>query len=305
MTDIRLNPTLYGYILLLLTAVGLSPAFSATRYVSAGNPGAAPPYDSWPTAAATIQSAIAVAVADDVVIVSSGTYTGSGGAAEGDNVVVLTNGVTLESEIGAAATIVDGQNLRRGIYLNHADVTVRGFTFINGFAQDGGGAYLAAGTMQDCVISNNLAQGPPGDGAQPAGRGGGAFVVGGSLLDCLVTDNEARGGDGLDGIPGMDAPPGMNGMTEGAPGENGMDGVNAMSSWATHGGQAEGGGVFFGHGQLKGCEILNNRAIGGNGATGAKGGNGGAGGNGADGVLVIADGRHGRFRSPDAGPGLG
>lgn len=273
----------------VLLAIGISgrEVGALDRYVSPTG-GNAPPFTNWATAANDIQQAVNAATAGDSIWVTNGAYGGAG-----ENAVVITQAITLRSVNGPTNTVITGYQERRALYLNAPGAVVQGFTFTAGKAQDGGGAYLLAGTVRDCVISNNIAQGPPGDGAQPAGRGGGAFVVGGALLDCLVTDNEARGGDGLDGMPGMDAPPGMNGMTEGAPGENGMDGGNAMSSWAVHGGQAEGGGVFFGHGQLKGCEILKNRAIGGNGSTGAKGGNGGAGGHGANGVMVIADGGYG------------
>ncbi len=68
----------------------------------------------------TIQAAVDAAVADDVVLVSKGVYE--------ENVVVTTSGITLQGK----GAIIDGGSEEDTIRIAGTDVTVTGFTIVNG-----------------------------------------------------------------------------------------------------------------------------------------------------------------------------
>lgn len=85
-------------------------------------------------------------------------------------------GVEVESTDGATATIVDGGGTNRCVYA--AQMTYRGFTFVNGFVPYGYGGGVYGGTFVDCVVSNCTA----------AAGGGTAYAV---MTNCLVVGCKA------------------------------------------------------------------------------------------------------------------
>jgi len=258
------------------------PSGPHTIYVATNSP-ASGPGTGWNNAFHTIQAAVNAAASGDVVQVAAGVYRGSGGSAMGDNVIVLTNHISLLSVDGDGAAVVDGDGVRRGLYLAAPHAQVVGFTFTGGFAESvGGGIYAVAGMVENCIISNNTAQGAESSDAM----GGGVYLDGGSLIHCWVVNNQAFGGHGRDGnsLPN-DGPDGMPGAMEGDAGEDGFDGDDgSMHPYSEDGGNAYGGGVYQVKGLVNRCHILNNRAIGGKGGDGGSGGHGGQGGKGADGL---------------------
>jgi len=142
----------------------------------------------------TIQGAIDAAVNYDVVLVSPGTYI--------ENLVINSKEITLKSELGALATVVDG-----GVPVNpdHAAVVeivtadstrVEGFTLANGKGVNvsgshrGGGAFCTASSLvgiSDCIIKDNIV----------TGLGGGVYCSDGvvSFNRCQISGNYA-GTDG-------------------------------------------------------------------------------------------------------------
>ena len=111
-------------------------AQASDRFVDKNSPFPAPPYNTWDTAAHTIQTAISYAgtVDGDTVWVygnsGSSIYTGYNvDPSHYSNVFVLTKNITL---MGVANPIIDGQHETRGFYLSAG--VVDGFTIRNGFA---------------------------------------------------------------------------------------------------------------------------------------------------------------------------
>ncbi|MDP6158873.1 MAG: DUF1565 domain-containing protein, partial [Phycisphaerales bacterium] len=122
----------------------------------------------------TIQAAVDAASGGDVILVAPGTYTDT---QDGHVVDMKAKAITLRSTDGAAVTIIDGQNARRGIacYQGETNATViDGFTITNGDAVEydyngdgdidwwedsGGGIYCydSSPTITDCTISGNTA----------------------------------------------------------------------------------------------------------------------------------------------------
>ena len=134
----------------------------------------------------TIQAAIDDAGSGDTIIVADGVY----GAFSAESV----NAVTIQSENGPAATVVDGDGQMSCANLGdirsagativpptiggeatpHVN-TLIGFTLRNGNADRGGGIY--GGIVRNCIVSNNFAH----------VYGGGTY--GSELINCLVVGN--------------------------------------------------------------------------------------------------------------------
>ncbi|MDR3456454.1 MAG: choice-of-anchor Q domain-containing protein [Verrucomicrobiae bacterium] len=166
-------------------------------YVTATNPAAAAPYDTWAKAATNIQNALDMAIPGSLVLVSNGVYqTGSRNNFDGvASRVAVTNAVTLQSVNGAAVTTIDGGQTMRCIYLTNG-ATLIGFTLSNGIASKGAGVRCETNaTVWNCQIVNNA-----GYGAYSGIFSNCTFVrnstVGsylGTLTGCAITNN---GGDG-------------------------------------------------------------------------------------------------------------
>jgi hypothetical protein len=152
------------WLVVLLIGLGAHPVAAATIHVPADH--------------ATIQQAIAAATPGDVILIAPGTYY--------ENLHLLGKQLTLRGESGAAATVVDGQQIGR-VVLADADCVIEGLTLRNGVSQHGAGVRVSAGsaTIRDCVIEDNFAL--PFD----VGLGGGIYL-GLENSGCVVEDNIIR-----------------------------------------------------------------------------------------------------------------
>ena len=149
--------------------------------------------DNGPADFSTIQAAINAAVDGDVVLVKPGTYTAAGAAAV---VNFGVRAITLVSESGADATIIDGQDVRRCItvQLNSTSATkIKGFKLYRGRNAVGAGMYVvnSSPTIEDCKFHNCVATG----GA--AAGGGLRFLNSNSVVrDCEFQSNSADNAGG-------------------------------------------------------------------------------------------------------------
>jgi len=190
--------TLRGLPLLLLTV----PLCAATRYVALDG-GQVPPYDSWATAATTMQAAVDACAAGEEVVVSNGIYATGARVTPGygsSNRVVITKAILVRSLHGAGATHIQGHgplgsNAVRCVYMTAG--TLDGFTLTNGFTRplgagqwdydrSGGGLNSYGGTavVVNCVVSGNHAD---------AGGGGAHYGV---FSNCIFYGNAANAGGG-------------------------------------------------------------------------------------------------------------
>ena len=96
----------------------------------------------------TIQAAIDAAAAYDEIVVSPGTYSGSGSAI----IDTPDKRLTIRSTDGAAVTILDGQNQRKGVvFQGYSIVTLHGFTVRNCVGGSGGAEGLESGNSDAMV----------------------------------------------------------------------------------------------------------------------------------------------------------
>jgi hypothetical protein len=141
---------------------------------------------------ADLQSAVDAASDGDEIIVAPGTYTNT----SSEVVNMLGKEIWLRSSGGAAVTIINGEDTRRGIYCatgETAKTIVEGFTITNGYTEDHGGGMRNNGgspTLTDCIFQNNYA----------TLIGGGLFSSQGSptLRNCTFAGNFCvYGGGGM------------------------------------------------------------------------------------------------------------
>ncbi len=158
-------------------AVRTSPA---VLYASlGGGPAQAYPYDSWNTAAGSIQAAINAAVSGAVVRVSSGVYPLSA-------MIEVRDGITLRGDAGA---ILDGQSTVPCLYVEHPAAVVEGFTLKNGANGLAGGAYLYwGGTLRNCIVESCTTP------SSLSAGGGGVYASGSRCLVSHCTLRNNRGG---------------------------------------------------------------------------------------------------------------
>ena len=181
---------------------------------------------SWGAAFRTISNGVAHAAAGQTVMVSNGTY--NVGVA-----ITITNAIQVRGTNGPTVTIVQRSG---GTYFRVFDVTndvasatLSGLTIRNGYIKEdrggGAGVQMAAGTITNCIIRDNVARrstggavSTHGGGVKMAGglvvdcsivsndsadywggRGGGVYMTGGTVLRCVITNNTADTGVGADG----------------------------------------------------------------------------------------------------------
>jgi hypothetical protein len=173
------------------TATLLVNVYQPTNFyvVSSMNQNPIAPYDSWAKAATNIQSAVNAAIPGGLILVSDGLYNfGSTKSSDGGtNRVAITQPVNVQSVNGLAATIINGTNQFRCVYVTNGAV-LSGFTLTSGYAANGGGVYAASasGVITNCIITHCI-----------GGDGGGASF--GTFYNCLITGNGATYGGGVAG----------------------------------------------------------------------------------------------------------
>ena len=214
-----------GSLLLALLCLFSTNALAADRYVNATNPSPVAPFIAWGNAARTIQDAVDVSVAGDVIWVAAGTYSNGGRVMVGSmtNRVAVTVPVTVRSVSGPAVTVIAGvadpswsyvlgcgSSAVRCVYLTNG-ASLIGFTLTNGNTlttgdiqkeRSAGGVYCEGNsvTISNCVIVNCGGYQAAGGGAagtyrnctiknNKAWNGGGVYV--GVLQDCTVAGNWA------------------------------------------------------------------------------------------------------------------
>ena len=223
-----------------------------------------------PSQYATIQAAIDAAIASDTVIIADGTYTGTGNK----NLDFAGKAITVRSENGPDACIIDCQNSGRGFYFHTGETAtsiISGLTIKNGRVTGnpatGGGIYCTgtSPTIENCILTNNVAQGDDGacgdsGSSGKNGFGGGIYCTSNShpvIIDCEISSNQARGGlGGYTSFP----PPSTN------------------LCFGHDGGTTHGGGIYCSSDSsvtVNRCSINNNTASGGNGRECTERGNGG------------------------------
>ncbi len=175
-----------------------SSTTAAVRYVDLNSTNPTPPYDSWPTAAVTIQDAVDAADPGDHIMVTNGVYQSGGrvavgtGSGSGSNRVAVTKPLVLQSVNGPAYTVIQaypspvanpGVGTMRCVYLTNG-ASLSGFTLANGatWAPWGGGVYCQSSNLvvvSNCVLVGN----------STGTRGAGAY--GGTLVNCVILSNSA------------------------------------------------------------------------------------------------------------------
>ena len=133
-------------IFLLLAVANIAPA--ADWFVATNGSDAAAG-TNWATAKQTIQAGVDAATNGSTVWVSNGTYVG---------LATVNKGIAVRSVNGPDVTTIQG-SASRCVEMSAAAAVVAGFTLTGGTADWGGGAYIGAGTLEDCIIRNNSATG--------------------------------------------------------------------------------------------------------------------------------------------------
>jgi hypothetical protein len=148
------------------------------HYVSLINTNPVSPYNSWATAATSIQDAVdAATLPGSLVLVTNGIY-GTGGSPGSTYRVLVVKPVLLSSVNGPQFTVVDGGSEVGCVYLV-GGTFLSGFTLTNGIADSGGGVWSEmSAVVSNCVLTGNSAS-----------YGGGAY--GGTLNNCTLMANSA------------------------------------------------------------------------------------------------------------------
>lgn len=167
----------------------------------------------------TIQDAIGIAVNGDSVLVAPGTYV--------ENIDFLGKAITVESEQGADATVVDGGGIDTVVIFSSGEsrsATLRGFTVTNGGGALSGGGIRISGsspTIEQNKVTRNVACRGAGimvetvssalirdneitsnnKGGCSGGIGGGGIGISGTstveILNNLIADNNSSDGAGI------------------------------------------------------------------------------------------------------------
>jgi hypothetical protein len=219
------------------TTVTVHVVSQPIHYVSAAALSPLAPYNSWATAAATIQDAVdAASVPGALVLVTNGVYSTGGRAVTGllTSRVAVMSPLVIASVNGPALTVVAGSQVPgtqngdgavRCLFLADG-ATLNGFSLTNGatraagdpyLEQSGGGvccaspnaivsncvlngnsaSYAGAGVSDGTVINCTLSGNSAFTAADGSGRGGGASDA--TLTHCVLSDNVAGTAGGSSG----------------------------------------------------------------------------------------------------------
>jgi len=161
---------------------------ATTNYVSLSG-GNIPPYNTWTTAAVSIQDAIGIALDGDTVLVANGKY-------DLNSQIVITNGIILRSVGGATNCIVDVQSNGRCLFADNSSAVIDGLTITGGAspATKGLGAYIIGATIKNCLVTGNNSV-TSSEYSQV--QGGGIYLSGGMVQNCVISNNYIEGGISL------------------------------------------------------------------------------------------------------------
>ncbi len=144
---------------------------------------------SWAHALATIGGAVAKSDGGEAILVSNGVY--AIGAEIAVNQPLVLTGVGPDKPVVKRTA---GSN--RIFNINHADAVLDGFAITGGESPAGdlrgAGILLSAGTVRNCVISNNI--------SELKTSGAGIYVVSGLLTNSVIRDNHSKDGPGGGGV---------------------------------------------------------------------------------------------------------
>ncbi len=232
-------------IIISLSAFGAITTQAADKYVKPGGTGDG---STWANAAGDIQTAVTAAVAGETVFVSNGTYTLSAQ-------ITVSKGITVKSfnngVVDRAGTIINGNNYvgrtvtNRCFTLSHANAVLEGFTITNGYTATvgGGGVYMSAGTLRNCLIIGNSTYGV---------NGGGVFATsaGCMVTNCSIIGNTAGGPSNLGGSGG-----GLY-METGGQIWNSLIAENKVPIYAGYG-----GGARLNSATMVNCQVISNTCL--------------------------------------------
>jgi len=198
--------------LLGLLILGNAIAQAATWYVSpSGND--LSPGTNWGTAKQTLQAAITASANSDTVLVTNGTYaSGTVNVSGVSTLVDVSKSITIQSVNSPLTTIIQGGAEVMGVFIEVTNVTLAGFTIkgasLSGVAYAGGiycsdpsdvvtnciitgntgvtGGGVHGGTLNKCILSNNIAADPNQLGG---GFGGGIYQS--IVSNCVISSNFA------------------------------------------------------------------------------------------------------------------
>ncbi len=133
----------------------------------------------------SIQAAILAVPAGTTIQVSAGSY---------GPIDLSGKSITVESIDGPLVTFLDGGGIQRCVDMTapaNGATVLSGFTIRNGFAEQGAGVRVTAGSLalRNSVLRSNI--------ASDAGGGVAAINAAMTIVDCLFLDNSAQRGGGL------------------------------------------------------------------------------------------------------------
>ncbi len=153
-----------------------------------------------PSQYATIQAAINDCNDGDEVIISSGTYTGTGNR----DIDFLGKAITVRGATGNPNdTIIDCNggwfNSHRGFYFHTGEDSnsiLDGLTIKNGSVDEGGGIFVenCSPTIRNCIVSNNMAEFNGAEGSH-GGYGGGISCYNNAnplITNCTIISNNSN-----------------------------------------------------------------------------------------------------------------
>ena len=161
--------------------------YGRTVYLVQENPGSAFPYGTPETAATNVADAVEAAMDGATILVGDGTYPFAGG------VKYVGRNLAIRSLNGPGSTTFDANGKSAMFYIRSGDwkVVVDGIRFVNGSGYVDGGAIRisdADSVVTNCVFDSCNAS---------AYGGGGVYIDAGTIVDCIFTNC----GSGKDNAP--------------------------------------------------------------------------------------------------------